>query len=83
MHNMNLDKLFYRIILGYYYIYINNNKYKVTYPDISIKYEAEIIYDEAIEDNKFNKFKRLINRENLNFKVSKNMLCVVYFKKLF
>jgi hypothetical protein len=52
---MNLDKLFYRIILGYYYIYINNNKYKVTYPDISIKYEAEIIYDEAIEDNKFNK----------------------------
>jgi len=52
---MNLDKLFYRVILGYYYIYIDSIKYKVTYPDISIKYESEILYDEAIEDNKFDK----------------------------
>lgn len=52
---MNLEKLFYRVVLGYYYIYINNNRYKVTYPDLHVKYEAEILYDEAVDDNKFDK----------------------------
>ena len=49
----NLEKLLYRIILGYYYITVNNTKYKVVYPDIHIKYEAEILYDQIIEDNKY------------------------------
>jgi hypothetical protein len=51
----NLNKLLYRIILGYYYIFINNQKYKIVYPNINIKYEAEILYDSVIEENKYDK----------------------------
>jgi hypothetical protein len=55
MNHVNLEKLLYRILLGYYYININNNKYKVTSPDLKTKYEAEILYDSIIEENKFDK----------------------------
>ena len=52
---INLEKLLYRIILGYYYIYIDNEKFKIAYPTINIKYEAEILYDSIKEDNRFDK----------------------------
>lgn len=52
---MNNEKLLYRILLGYYYIYIDNKKYKISYPDMHIKYEAEYLYDSIIEDNKYDK----------------------------
>ena len=52
---MNLYKTLYRIILGYYYIWINNRKYKIIYPSMNIKYEAEILYDSMIEENKYDK----------------------------
>lgn len=52
---INIEKLFYRILIGYYYVDIKNTKYKVTYPDIQTKYHAEILYDEIIEDNKYDK----------------------------
>ena len=52
---INLEKLLYRIILGYYYIYIDNEKFKIAYPSINIKYEAEILYDSIKEDNRFDK----------------------------
>lgn len=52
---INLEKLLYRIILGYYYIYIDNEKFKIVYPSINIKYEAEILYDSIKEDNRFDK----------------------------
>ena len=54
MTHLNLEKLLYRILLGYYYININN-KYKVISPDLKTKYEAEILYDNIIEENKFDK----------------------------
>ena len=49
------EKLLYRILLGYYYIYINDSQYKIIYPDLKIKYEAELLYEKTIEDNKFEK----------------------------
>lgn len=52
---VNFEKLLYRILLGYYYINLNNNIYKVLYPNLNIKYEAEILYDNIIEENKFDK----------------------------
>lgn len=52
---METDKLLYRIFLGYYYIYINNSRYKIIYPDLHTKYEAEFLYEQIIEDNKFEK----------------------------
>lgn len=52
---MEYDKLLYRILLGYYFIDVNNIRYKVVYPDLRLKYEAELLYDKIIEDNKFEK----------------------------
>lgn len=51
----NLEKLFYRIICGYFFIYIDDIKYKIVQPSIDIRYEAEILYDTIIEDNKYDK----------------------------
>jgi len=53
--SINLDKILYRILLGYYYITIDNIEYKIIYPSLDIKYRAEIIYDKVIEENKFDK----------------------------
>lgn len=52
-HRVNFEKLLYRILLGYYYIYVDNKKYKVITPNLSIKYESELFYDNIIEENKF------------------------------
>jgi hypothetical protein len=52
---VNNEKLLYRILLGYYYIYIDNKKYKIVYPNAHIKYQAEYLYDTIIEDNKYDK----------------------------
>lgn len=49
------EKILYRILLGYYYIYVDDIKYKIIYPDLKIKYEAELLYEKAIEDNKYDK----------------------------
>lgn len=61
---MNLEKLFYRVILGYYYIEVNNIRYKIKYPSLEIKYEAEEIYEKTIEDNKFDK--RWLTEDEIN-----------------
>jgi hypothetical protein len=52
---MNFDKVLYRILLGYYYISIDDKQYKVLYPSMDIKYKSEILFDKIIEDNKFDK----------------------------
>lgn len=43
----------YRILQGYYYIDIDDVKYKVVYPSTAIKYEAQELYLQIIEDNKY------------------------------
>jgi len=43
-----------RILSGFYIFVCGNQKYKLVYPDISIKYEAELYADQAYEENKFN-----------------------------
>jgi hypothetical protein len=52
---MNFDKILYRILLGYYYITIDNKEYKILYPTTDIKYQAEILFDKTVEENKFDK----------------------------
>ena len=42
-----------RILSGFYYFVLNNNQYKLVYPDISVRYEAEIYADNERENNKF------------------------------
>lgn len=60
---MNLEKVLYRLLLGYYYIYIDNEEYKIIYPSLDIKYRAELLYDKIIEDNKFDK--RLLTEKEI------------------
>lgn len=38
---------------GFYYFILNNKQYKLVYPDISVRYEAEIYADNERENNKF------------------------------
>lgn len=43
----------YRVINGYYFIDINNTTYKVIYPDNIVKYNAQKLYLDLVEDNKY------------------------------
>jgi hypothetical protein len=45
-----------RILSGFYIFVYNTTKYKLIYPDISIKYEAELYAHEEYENNKFNEW---------------------------
>jgi len=63
--NINCEKLLYRILLGYYYIFVNNIRYKIKYPSLELKYQAEILYDNIIENNKFDKAWLTDNEINL------------------
>lgn len=50
---LNLEKILYRIVLGYYYIDVQNETYQVISPSFDIKYKAEILFDKIIEENKY------------------------------
>ena len=43
-----------RILSGSYIFLYNNQKYKLIYPDVNIKYEAELYAQDEYENNKFN-----------------------------
>lgn len=43
-----------RILSGFYLFFYKGEKYKLIYPDIHIKYEAELYAQEEYEKNKFN-----------------------------
>jgi hypothetical protein len=78
---INFDKLLYRILLGYYYINVNNITYKVVYPDLKIKYEAEILYESILEENKFDK--RLLTVKEIElYLLSNNIWAPEYDKKI-
>jgi len=48
-----IDILLYRIICGYYHVEYNNEKLKIIYPSIEIKYQAEQLYFSILDDHKF------------------------------
>ena len=52
MENINLYLS--RILSGYYIINFENISYKIIYPNINIKYEAELYVQAEYEKNKFN-----------------------------
>lgn len=43
-----------RVLSGFYTFLYQNTKYKLVYPDISIKYEADLYAEQEYESNKFN-----------------------------
>jgi hypothetical protein len=52
----NISLYLSRILSGFYYFVYGNKKYKLIYPDMSIKYEAELFANEQYELNKFNEW---------------------------
>jgi hypothetical protein len=67
---INIDKLLYRIFLGYYFISLNNVTYKIVYPSMKLKYDAEILYDSIIEENKYDG--SWMTEEEINFELARN-----------
>lgn len=60
-----------RILSGYYYFILNNQKYKLVYPDISIRYQAEIYANEEKDNNKYNEW--LTEEDILDYLISHGM----------
>ena len=60
-----------RILSGYYYFILNNQKYKLVYPDISIRYQAEIYADEEKDSNKYNEW--LTDEDIIDYLISHGM----------
>lgn len=50
---MDLEKLVYRIIDGYYTIESNGIRYKIVLPNLKIKNQAHLLYLNTLEDSKF------------------------------
>lgn len=64
---MELDNeiILYRIINGYYYINVDNIKYKILLPNIDVKQQAYVIYSSLLDDHKF-EIDSWLNQESVN-----------------
>lgn len=54
MDNRLLSMYISRVLSGFYIFIYNNKKYKLVYPDIQLKYEAELYAQDEYDHNKFN-----------------------------
>ena len=63
--NEDLELLLYRIFSGYLIFYVNNEKYILKSASIDLKYEAQILYNNIINDEKYNDWFREENLDNL------------------
>jgi hypothetical protein len=52
-----------RILSGYYYIYVNDHRYKIQYPSVQVKYEADLI---AQQESDRIKYAGWYTRETIN-----------------
>ena len=52
--NEDLELLLYRIFCGYLIFNLNNESYKLCAADLSLKYDAQILYNNIINDEKYN-----------------------------
>jgi len=68
MDNKNTVLYLSRILSGYYTFLYNDTKYKLVYPDIQIKYDAEIYAQEVYDNNRFNDW--ITDEEILDFLIS-------------
>ena len=61
--NEDLELLLYRIFCGYLIFNLNNETYKLSSANLTIKYEAQILYNNIVNDEKYNDW---IREENLD-----------------
>lgn len=65
MNDNEHELLLYRIISGRYIFYYSNEEYVLLSPTLDIKYRASIIYDNIINEEKYQEWFREENSENL------------------
>jgi hypothetical protein len=79
---INNDKeiILYRILSGKTIFYFDNEKYVLTSPNINIKYEASLLYNNIINEEKYHDWLREENAENImmalglwNLETNKNL----------
>lgn len=68
MDNKNIALYLSRILSGYYTFIYNKQKYKLIYPDMYVKYEAELYAQEIYNENKFNDW--ISDEEIVDFLIS-------------
>lgn len=63
--NEDLELLLYRIFCGHLIFYVNNDKYILRSASMDLKYEAQILYNSIINDEKYNDWIREDSLESL------------------
>lgn len=63
--NEDFELLLYRIFCGYLVFYFNNEKYKLKYASLDLKYESQILYNNIINEEKYNDWFREEDLDNL------------------
>jgi hypothetical protein len=78
-HN-DKEILLYRILSGKTFFYFDNEKYSLLSPSVDIRYEAALLYDNIINEEKYYDWIREENAENImiglglwNFETNKNL----------
>lgn len=65
MNDASIELLLYRIISGKLYFFYKNEKYELRQPDISTRYESQLLYNKIIDDEKYNEWLREDNLERI------------------
>lgn len=68
MDNKDIVLYLSRILSGHYTFIYNKQRYKLIYPDMNIKYDAEIYAQEVYDENKFNDW--ITDEEIVDFLIS-------------
>lgn len=62
MNDVEIDLLLHRILCGKLYFYFKGDKYELRSADNNLRYEADLLYDNVIQDEKYNEW---IREENM------------------
>lgn len=65
MNDAELELLLYRIFSGKLFFYYKNDRYELRPPDISIRYEAQLLFNNIVNDEKYNEWLREENLERI------------------
>jgi hypothetical protein len=63
MNDAEIELLLYRIFSGKLFFFYKNEKYELRNPDITTRYEAQLLYNNIVNDEKYNEWLR---EENLD-----------------
>lgn len=65
MNDADIEFLLYRIFSGKLFFYYKNDKYELVSPSIQMRYEAQLLYNNTINDEKYNDWLREDNLERI------------------